>query len=378
MITDSTNNSYLNTLNWASNGAIQCLNIVKNTLIDTTPSLLQLSPWHMSRMVNMRITVPAYATFDTLRLLFLGPNTTTAEKVNSAFIVTQSLVLGLNSFNLIPTSLPFRLAADSILLLGTLSGSSRAILEGSKLISEGTSSDDTTKKVSKYISGALLITLSGLALAYAYQNAASLMEGLEIYKGLDQQQQYGVLKYRALQHLPGEKECNAVIIDTIGSSFNELIYSKCHALYYKLTSSEDFCSSLKNAEEQFNSKIDVLSLNGHGFRDNIYIGPNFGINKSLPEHVSCMMDHIDEFGQIFVNSCHSAMGDNNIAKRISKLMTGREVIGYPSYFNSLLTINSFANGKFAIETFSPFASLALGKVFPFNSITYVDGTEVAG
>ncbi len=366
-------------------------------------------PWHISRIGTMRYFPAVYATAEVASSLLAGTKALFASYRYGKNILPGSfsetlcqlspeilkksicLVLCLDFSGLAPQQKEYRIAADTFLLLASALGGMKALKDGtSQILSIANNKGITVKeKIKKLISGGLLISMGGWVLSRLYPASMNLYQGSKLFDSLSDEQKEGVLKYRSIHHLSKEKISNAVIIDGMSSkwggkiddiplSFGELTYEQAKTRFYRVNSSQSFCSALEDASKQFGEKIQNLEIFGHGLNQNrensnqmVKMNVDYFFEGTKPE-TDCILNNLKEKSQLFLISCNSATKTNliSLAERISKTLSSIYVTGIAAFFNPML-ISSWVgpNNTLNLESHFP-GDLNDQVVFPQNTIVY--------
>lgn len=323
----------------------------KGVFQGVAPHLVSMSPMYLSRMTNMRI-------FSGLGLLVgavlqLQPHESWLDTAAAGVLMATNLIGTADFFGFTPLETEYRVAVDGLLLLVTAIGSSRAIYEGTNRMFSSWSAEgrSTTSKVSDFVSGAILTTLGTVGIGNSLQTSARLVSGIKTLQKLDHVQKKGVLKYRAIDSLGGEKSCKAVIIDgdprPHSYPFSEELYKYCETRKYRVESPAQFCAALGDAKSSFGDSISVLSLQGHSNQDVFVLDYYF---RGGGEEISCMKETLSSDAQIFLLGCNVATpkpnGGITLTEKISKSLPGKEITGFSAVYNPFITTSSYSNGRF--------------------------------
>jgi len=373
-------------------------------------------PWEISRMQTMRYVPFVYTClkgvyFPGLRMVMSvfrscrrGESILPREySVNlqklqtvSIKILKQSVftLLFLDFAGLTPYQKECRVAADTFLLLATVFGSMKTIKEGTARIISVAKKNQISKKekIKKLVSGGLLCLMGGWAMNRAYSNMLNLSKGLKLFDSLTPEQQEGVLKYRAIQHLPKDKVSNAVIIDGMSTKwatkyiddvplpFGEFTYANGNTQFYRVNSTDSFCGALEDATEQFGEKIDNLQIYGHGMSPSVENSNLFiKLNKNCffngtNAQIGCVKEFLKEKAQLFLISCNSATKTEenpvSLSERVFNLLPSIEITGISSFFSPLF-MSSWLDLDNRLKFESHFTvDLNEKIVFPQNTVTY--------
>jgi hypothetical protein len=216
-----------------------------------------------------------------------------------------------------------------------------------------------------------------------------LYQGSKLFDSLSDEQKEGVLKYRSIHHLSKEKTTNAVIIDGMSSkwggkmddiplSFCELTYEHAKTRFYRVNSSQSFCSALEDASKQFGEEIQNLEILGHGVNQNgensnqmIKMNADYFFNGTKTE-TDCILNNLKEKSRLFLISCNSATKTTliSLAERISKTLSSIYVTGIAAFFNPFV-ISTWVGPNNTLNLESHFTGDMNDQiVFPQNTIVY--------
>lgn len=328
----------------------------EGVICGVAPHLINMSSWYLSRMTNMRV-------FSIIGLLSAVDSQLHSHKswwdtANAGVLIATNTIAVADLFGLTPLETEYRIAVDSLLLLATVIGSTRAISEGTRRMfsSWNAESTKTTFKVARFVSGAILTTLGVVGIGNSFQVGTQLIRGVKIFQTLDPFQKKGILKHRAVHTLSGEKSCNAVIFNDVGklkelsdivpNPFSESLYEHCETRTYSVESPGEFCEALIEAKDSFCDSIDVLSLDGHANTFSLILGKAYSFLADQQE-INCMKDVLSSNAQIFLTGCNTATPSYQnltLTEKVSIGLPGRDVNGFSSFYHPMLITTSFLEG----------------------------------
>ncbi len=335
--------------------------IAKGVFYGTVPHLINMSPLYLSKVTNFRI-------FSYHLLLYkIYDEVTSQENLFDTAIsvgaIAPDIIAVMDMFGFIPLEMEYRLTVDSILIMTSAVRSGFAIYEGLTQINSSLSAEDTTSRVSHFVSGTILTTLGTKSLRSCFNVSLDTLHSLGKLNAMDSQEKLHILKNRAISTLGKEKPCTAVIIDGDFHSdsflnfqpypMGEFLYETCETRTYVVENSEQFCDALKNANNYFDKPIDVISLQGHANATVHRIGKDYYFRAGQQE-VECLSKATSPEAQIFLLGCSTAP---SLTDKLSNALPGKEVNGYRSVYNSMSTTSHYIDGKFHHDHYLPFSSV---------------------
>ncbi|MEI8300040.1 MAG: hypothetical protein WCG10_00310 [Chlamydiota bacterium] len=325
--------------------------ISKGVLSGVIPHVINMSPWYLSKMINMRSLTTLISTVSVLSAFVGRPETNFLNKIA---LITQ-LIIVLDLFNLAPLDLNYRVAIDIYYFATTVIGSSSAIYEGiHQLLSSWNDKEASlTTKVSNVISGTILTSCGAIGIKNIYQRSWRWINGVSFFKTLDLVQQRGVLTHKAIHTLGGEKSCKAVVF--IGPNipvtfpFSELLYEHCDTKTYEVYDRSEFYAALREAKVSFGSPVDVLAFEGHANNKLQSLG-KFMEFEAYDDDICHMNEVLSSNAQIFLLGCNTATPDPSGKPHLTKLTSNRlpnkEVNGVGALYNPLFSTSSYSEGRF--------------------------------
>ncbi len=211
------------------------------------------------------------------------------------------------------------------------------------------------------------IGIAGLAsVAHAIKNIAL---GLVAYRSLDSEQQYFILKHRSIESLAGQKKnCRAVIIDGSSSQWGDMLrdhswplaeelYRNCDVRTYRADpdSNTPVCDAAKKGKKALRGHVDILAILGHGGENHIKLN-DYAYFEGQSYETACVRKHLQPDAQMILASCNTATGNNSLAEKVSRHVSGIEVVGFSAYFNPYLTTSSWIGKKLSLWNFFPIDS----------------------
>ena len=165
---------------------------------------------------------------------------------------------------------------------------------------------------------------------------------LPLFFQKDPNDQEGILKHNALSVLGGNKSCKAVIIDGQSSQYSQdyfddrpvpilaEVFKHCDTKFFRVNSSEEFCSSLQKSTHDFGQKLDLLAISGHGLPYLIKLSKNYHLSLYDRQIASCLPNHMQDEAQVVLLSCLTGKRHNELqhsmAEYFSFILPNREIL----------------------------------------------------
>lgn len=381
---------------------------------------IPLSPWFLSRTVNLRICsvsllviytclplhmmVAKYQNVLKYKKIFCTEdcdisvkstlNAETKIDYNKIIVVVTAIasLIGVLDFTgILPQNIESRLTIDCLLLTTAVVGGGNALISGLRHLKKGYKY--TAPKLearTSYIAVGIVLTFMGISSLYStVAEINQIATGLPIFYQLNAMQQEGVLKYRAIQTLNVPKTCNAVIIDGMSSKWgkfiddvslpsSELIYEHCNVNYYRVRSPYDFCNKIKQAANELGN-INLLAINAHANSREMYLNKHYKLNSFSAEW-KCIAGNLAEDAQIALMGCNTATHEGSLTELSSiNVSQKREVSGFAAYYNPFNSLNSYKNGRFKFEGIFPIERTADNKIAfttVFSGRSFVYGDQI--
>lgn len=210
------------------------------------------------------------------------------------------------------------------------------------------------------------IGIAGLvSVARALKNIAL---GLVAYRSLDSEQQYAILKHNSIEFLAGqEKNCRAVIIDGTSSKWGgmgddvswplaEELYRNCDVRTYRVDpSNTPVCDAAEKGKKALGGHVDVLAILGHGTKDYIMLNDRSDF-IGQESKTACIREHLQSDAQMILAGCNTATGNKSLAEKVSRHVSGIEVVGFSADFSPLYTTSSWIGKKLSLWSIYPWDS----------------------
>lgn len=182
-------------------------------------SLFSLRPTNPCHLINKQINAINKDFRKKIKYITNLPN---YQKFIVSISVISPIIEYADYIGLLPQNVSSRLTVDSLLLTTTFFGGGSALISGVRHINKSYNKTIGMNKRTSHIVFGLIITSLGVASLYSVASTIyKLSAGLPIFYGLDATQQEGIIKHRALHTLISKKTCNAVIIDGLSSKWGE-------------------------------------------------------------------------------------------------------------------------------------------------------------
>lgn len=326
----------------------------------SAPYVVPTFIWHISRIPGLRIISTggfiSYFSLNLAEALF-----SRKTDFRTCLHVAAGAIGIMDNSGLLPISKTSRVAMDCLLLLVAGMGSAEAFYEGMTYLEKGlTREARASEKIADVATGALLLGLASTNGFLLYNTSKQLMQGLDVFNGLDPAQQQAVVKFRSLQTLATPKSCRAVVIDgsrpTSGHSVGaiETLYDNCRTQTFRIHSGEAFCQVLNQTSQLFKKSIDILFLFSPSNSTGQILNPNY-VFKADPSDpaIACINEFLNPDGQIVLFSQATAYKYDKIsfAKALSQLTGFKKVVGFVGGLHSHMTLQSFKNRTLKIHAF---------------------------
>ena len=277
-----------------------------------------------------------------------------------------------------PGGISKRLLIDGGSLAWTCWASVQIIQDGGRysISSWQSRANQSTIQMIAKISWGLLCAAAGSSfLKSCIVTSRQLVRGLSIYRALDTDQQYYVLKYHAIQYLSQEKNCRAVIIDChdpddlVGKGTDacaEELYRHSLVRSYRAEKPEQIPEIMSRAAQDIGS-LDVAVFSGHA--DSFLMA----VGKTLTWEGSCsQVKEIESFlnpnATVIYLGCNTASGSESLMERVSLQLIGRTIIGFDDYLNDwFISINQHGK-KIEIQSWVGFL---LRDIFAMGTLVFL-------
>jgi hypothetical protein len=334
--------------------AYRMFEVGKGVFHGVLPHLINMSPMYLSKITNMKVfSVMGFVAGIKFQM---QPHKSWLETASAGVLMASNIIGALDIIGLTPLEMNHRIAVDSLLILATAVGSTRAVYEGTSRVfsSWNTEGGSTSSKISDFVSGAILATTGTIGFGMCFNKTLDTITGIGKFQELEPEQRLHVLKNRAVSYLGKEKSCTAVVFDghfnspmKMPTGLTEVFYQNCETKVYVVKSPTQFCEALTDARNSFDATLDVVSLEGHANSQLLVLDNDYQFKASSQE-MDCLKNVLSSDAQVFLPGCNTATSHSflTLTERVSKNLPGKDVIGFSAYYNPFFTTTSYIKGRF--------------------------------
>ncbi len=156
-----------------------------------------------------------------------------------------------------------------------------------------------------------------------------------------------------MQSLSMESQANGELIDDHSDPLAVELYRNCDVRTYRADphSMVPLCDAAEKGKKALGGPVDILAIFGHATQT-LLVLKNYTYFKGTSSETVCLREHLQPEAQVILAGCNTAAGNNSLAEKVSRHVSGIEVVGFSAYLYPFYTTSSWIGKKLKLSAYS--------------------------